>query len=219
MNIFVRTLTVAAYANAMWKQLKGSWIAPYMSDKCQSLSALSLIRQFPDMPSWGPIVAQGWYDRPLRGAAKGWESQYPLPYDPTATIDVDLTSTNAAAFIVPDFCTVTEIGCGITVAPTVAKLNMDFNLYPTMADNVGTVVSKLDGTNGNIIETSIAQLAIGDVLYKDLANELNIDLNKGYSVNAIVLATAPSAGQGVPYVLVTPRAMNNGSLATMIASA
>lgn len=218
MNIWTKGFRVASHFNAMWAQLKGSWIAPYMTDKFQSLSALTMLKRYPNQPAFGPTLAKAWYDRPLHGAAPGWESRYPLPYDPTATIDVDLTGTNAAAMIVSDFCTVMEIGCGITVATTTAVLNMDFDLYPTMADNVGTVVDKLDGTNGFLLESSIGLLGIGDVLYKDLAHELNIDLSKGYSVNAIVIATAPSAGQGVPYCLVVPRAESNANLATMIAS-
>lgn len=218
MNIWTKGFRVASHFNAMWAQLKGSWIAPYMTDKFQSLSALTMLKRYPEQPSFGPTLAKAWYDRPLCGAAPGWESRYPLPYDPTATIDVDLTGANAAAMIVPDFCTVMEIGCGITVATTVAVLRMEFDLYPTMADNVGTKVGMLDGSSGFLLEPSVAALSIGDVLYKDLANELNIDLNKGYSVNAIVIATAPSAGQGVPYVLVVPRAETNANLATMIAS-
>lgn len=219
MNIFLPQFSMRRHFNAFWSKVVGTWIAPFLTHEAQGLSAVSLVKQFPEMPPWGPILAKGWYDRPLHGAGYGWESRYPLPYDPTSTIDVDLTSTNEAAMIVPDYCTVMEIGCGITVATTVAVLNMDFDLYPTMADKVGTVVDKLDGTNGFIKENSVAELAIGDVLYRDMSNTLNIDIDKGSSINAIVIATAPSTGQGVPYCLVVPRAMNNANVTTMVASA
>ena len=220
MNIFTPQFKPRLLFNAMWAAIVGTWIAPYLTHEAQGLSALGLLRQFPHQPSWGPILAKGWYDRPLQGAGAGWESRMPLPYDPTGTIDVDLTGANAVAMVVPDFCSVLEIGCGFTVAGTVTKLVMDFDLYPTMADNVGTVVDKLDGTNGVITAALVADQAIGNVIYKDIGQLVGggIDINKGSGVNAVVTTTL-TAGEGVPYCLVIPRAMNNANISTMIASA
>lgn len=216
MNI-LHSQSMKPYLNRFWSLLKGSWVAPFMTHEAQGLSALCLLKQFPQ--DVGRMFAQGWYDRPLRGAAPGWESRYPLPYDPTGTIDVDLTGANSADMVVADFCTALEIGVGFTVAGTVTKLVMDFDLYPTMADAVGTVVDKLDTVNGVITAALVADQAISNIIYKDLGHTVGgIDINKGSSVRALV-TTPLTAGEGVPYCLVIPRAMNNANISTMIASA
>lgn len=214
MNIFCPQTSMKPYLNRFWKQLRGSWVAPFMTHEAHGLSALCLLNQFPQ--EVGRALAHGWYDRPLRGAAQGWESRYPLPFDPTATIDVDLSGANSADMMVLDFASVLEIGCAMTVTGTTQLLVMDFDLYPTAADAGGSVVDKLDTTNGVITAPSQASQAAGAVIYKDIGHAIGpIDINKGSGIRAIVTTTITS-GTGVPYVLVIPRAESNLNLTSLM---
>lgn len=220
LNILIPRTSMKGHLNTFWKKIKGSWVAPYMTHQAHGLAALTMLKQFPTQPKWGPTLLQGWFDRPLRGAAQGWESRYPLPYDPTATIDVDLSGANGADMMVLDFCSILEIGCAMTVTGTATLLVMDFDLYPTAADNGGDVVDKLDTVNGVITAPSQASQVAGCVIYKDLGHQVGmIDVNKGSGINANVTTTVTS-GTGVPYVLVIPRAESNlNKTSLMFASA
>lgn len=200
--------------NKIWQKVRGSVIAPYMCHEAHGPLTLQLLRKF--TPNVALMMAFGLFSRPLRGAGYGWESRQALIPDPSGTSPVVTTGANTLNFQCHDFCSVEEIGHIWQVAGTVAALVMDFDKY-TGPNATGTLTDKLDGTNGVITAPTVAGQAIGNVLYKDLGNTLDIDLNKGHSVQAIVTTTT-TAGSGIPYVLVVPRAETNANITTAIAS-
>lgn len=200
--------------NKVWQKVKGSFLAPYVCHEAQGPLTLQLLRKF--KPNMALFMAMGLFGRPLRGAGSGWESRQALIPDPSGTSPVVTTGANSLNFQCHDFCTVLEIGHIWQVAGTVTALVMDFDKY-TAPNGAGTLTDKLDGTNGTITAPTVAGQAIGNVLYKDLGNTLDIDLNKGHSVQAIVTTTT-TAGSGIPYVLVIPRAEINANITTAKAS-
>lgn len=218
MNLLIPKISNVTRLNRLWGAIAQTWIAPYVSHKAQALTALSIFNIFKTKndPVAARLMANGILGRPLQGAGMAYESRMALIPDPSGTSPLVTTGANTLDFVCHDFCTVVEIGHIWQVAGTVTALVMDFDKYPS-PNGVGTVVDKLDGTNGVITAPTVAGQAAGNVLYKDLGNTLNIDLDKGNSVRAIVTTTT-TAGSGIPYVLVIPRAEVNGNLSTAIAS-
>lgn len=219
LNLIIPKYSMKPYLNRLWGRVVRSWIAPYIQHEAQSFTALSVMKMFKsqrDVELYGKMFAQGLFGRDLRGAGYSWESRQALPQDVSGTCPVPTTGANVLNFQCNDFCTVMEIGLMWSTAGTVTALVMDFDKYPG-PDATGTVVDKLDTVNGVITAPTVAGQAIGNVLYKDLSNALEIDLNKGNSVQAIVTTTT-TAGEGIPYVLVIPRSETNANLSTAIES-
>ena len=151
----------------------------------------------------------------LMGAAGyGYESRRWLNPETAGAITVSAANTNN--FNVNDFCRPIDIGFAWTTAGTVTALVADFDKYPQPLAG-GTVVDKLDVTNGVITSPSIvASQAIGQVLYKSLGN-FNIALLPGQSVQFIPTTTT-TAGAGIPFVLVIPNSETFANLSTGNAS-
>lgn len=218
MTIWIPRFRMRSQADALWRAVKTSWVAPFLSHSAQLFPAAHLMRQFSAGHPAGMALAAGLFGRPLRGAAPTMESLMPLPYDPTATLPVDLSGANSADMMVLTNIDLLEIGLCWVVAGTATTLVMDFDLYPTAVEAGGSVTDKLDGTNGVLTAPTVASQAVGNVLYKEISDTVGaIAVTKGSSIRANVTTTVTS-GTGVPYVLATPRAVNNASLATLIAS-
>lgn len=223
MSIQIHKHSMRPRLNRLWAGIVNTWIAPYVQHEAQSQAAISVMKAVKTMfktpeeqALYGPLFAQGLFGRELRGAGYAWESRQALIPNPSGTSPVDLSGANGLNFQCHDFCTVMEIGVIFEVAGTTTLLVMDFDKY-TAPNTAGTLTDKLDGTNGVITAPSQASQAIGAVLYKNLSNALEIDLNKGNSVRANVTTTV-TAGTGIPYVLVIPRSETNANLATGFAS-
>lgn len=219
LNLIVPKFSMKPALNRLWGLVAPTWIAPYVQHEAQSLMALGVLKYFrskEEVAQYGHVFAAGLFGRELRGAGYAFESRQALIPNVSGTSPVVTTGANSLDFQCRDFCTVMEIGFIWQVAGTVTALVMDFDKY-TAPNGAGTATDKLDGTNGVITAPTVAGQAIGNVLYKDLSNALEIDLNKGNSVRAIVTTTT-TAGSGIPYVLVIPRAETNANLSTAVAS-
>lgn len=213
MNLIIPKVSRVSALNKLWRYIKGTSLAQYIAHASQVVPAAYLLK---GDPRYAQFCAQGLFAEPLRGAGGGWESRMPLPVEPGATSPVVTTGANTLNFFSPDWCEVLAIRFAWQVAGTVTALVADFDKYPS-PNAVGTVVDKLDGTNGTITAPTVAGQAIGNVLYKDLGNTLAIELEPGNSVQFIVTTTT-TAGSGVPAVIVIPHAEVAANLSTMIAS-
>lgn len=219
MNIVIPKFSLKPKMNRLWAAIVSTWIAPYIQHEAQAMAAVGVMKMFrtkAEVETFGHLFAAGLFGRELRGAGYAWEGRQALIPNPSGTSPVVTTGANTLNFQCHDFCTVMEIGHIWQVAGTVTALVMDFDKY-TGPNATGTATDKLDTTNGVITAPTVAGQAIGNVLYKDLGNALEIDLNKGNSVQAIVTTTT-TAGSGIPYVLVIPRAETNLNLSVAIAS-
>lgn len=138
----------------------------------------------------------------LRGAGAGWESRRAL--EPVSNAAIATTGTNSVRFNIYDYMEILHIGFVWTVAGTVTAMAMDFDLYD--APFAGTLkTDKLDGVRGFIQAPSVASQAIGRILTKDIGDLGAINVNPGQSISANVTTTT-TAGNGMPFVLVVPRA-------------
>ena len=202
--------------NQMWRTIKPTWIAPYLTHEAQSFSAirfLQMVRQ-----DYARLAAPALYAMPLRGAGAAWESRYALAMEPGATSPLVTTGANTVNFNVMDYCSVMDIAFAWQVAGTVTALALYFDKYPSPTA-VGTVVAGLTGTqtDGKLLAPTVAGQAIGNVLYKNLSNTLDIDLSPGNSVQALVNTTT-TAGSGIPIVICVPRAETLTNLSTGVLS-
>ncbi len=213
MNLLIPSASKIGSLNKLWAYIKKTPLAQFIAHRSQVVPAAYLLQ---GDKSYAEFCASSLFAEPLRGAGSGWESRMALPMEPGATSPLVTTGANTINFQVPDWCQVMDIRFAWQVAGTVTALVMDFDKYSSPT-GVGTVVDKLDGTNGVLTAPSVASQAIGNVLYKDIANTLYIALDPGNSVQAIVTTTT-TAGSGVPSVIVIPRAEVAANLATMIAS-
>lgn len=216
MNLLIPKESRRSRFDRLWGLIKPTWVAPYVTHKAQVLAGLGILEMFRGKDlGLGRLFAKGLFDRPMLGAGYGWESRQALVPTPSGTSPVVTTGANALDFTCKDFVSVLEIGFIWEVAGTVTALVMDFDKF-SGPNAAGTVTDKLDGTNGVITAPSIvASQAIGSVVHKDLGDTLSIDLDKGNSIRAIVTTTT-TAGSGVPYILVVPRAETNANLAATI---
>lgn len=92
-------------------------------------------------------------------------------------------------------CTVLRIGILVTTAFTVTALVADFDKRVTPGSDTG----RIDQGVGRITAPAAAQ-AIGVLLYKDVAVDLNAGDEIMFAVN-----TAPTAGAGIPIMVVVAR--------------
>lgn len=213
MNLIIPNVSRIFALNSLWRYIKRTPLAQYIAHASQVVPAAYLLK---GDKTYAEHCARSLFAEPLRGAGSGWESKMALPMEPGATSPLVTTGANVINFQVPDWCQVMGIRFAWQVAGTVTALVMDFDKYPSPT-GVGTVVDKLDGTNGVLTAPTVAGQAIGNVLYRDIADTLYITLDPGNSVQAIVTTTT-TAGSGVPSVIVIPRAEVYANLSTMIES-
>jgi len=214
MNIIVKPFSMGQVLNRVWGFIKHTPLEPFISHRAQVLPAAYLYTK--GDRRYAQDFAEAYFGQPLRGAGSAWESRLGLPMEPGATCPLVTTGANVINFNVLDFCEVLSIRFAWQVAGTVTALVMDFDKYPSPTA-VGSVVDKLDGTNGTLTAPTVAGQAIGNVLYKDLGNTLAIELEPGNSVQAIVTTTT-TAGSGVPAVIVVPHPETMLNLSTAILS-
>lgn len=192
--------------NRFWAHLKGTPLGPSLTHEGQFPLAMELCRAAHRRRSlrhhlFGLGLAL--FGMELRGAGYSWESRRWM-HSTDANETIASTGANTVDFNCYDFFSVSLIGWFWTVAGTVTALVMDFDKYPQINAG-GTVVDKLDGTNGVITAPTVAGQAIGNLLYKDIGNNPGeIDLSPGECVQAIVTTTT-TAGDGMPLVLGFPR--------------
>lgn len=214
MNILIPTFRLRPALNRFWQAVKGNPVAQYLSHEAQLPLAYDLSRY--QRTPWGPTLSQFLLGRPLQGAGYAFESLRHL--SPVSDAAIATTGANTTNFNVYHPFSVVMIGFCWTVAGTVTALVMDFDRYPRVAAG-GTVVDKLDGSNGVITAPSVASQAAGNVLYKDLGdNPGEIDLDPGNSVQAIVTTTT-TAGNGIPFVVGFARAETMRNFSAAVASA
>lgn len=201
--------------NQMWRVIKPTWIAPFVTHEAQGFSALRFLQM--KRQDYARLAAPALYGLPLCGAGSAWESRYALAMEPGATCPLVTTGANSINFNVMDFASVEDITFAVQVALTVTALDLYFDKYSAVTA-AGTKTAGLTGTqtDGDIIAPAAAQ-AIGQVLYKNLSNTLDIDLSPGMSVQALVHTTT-TAGSGVPIILCVPRAETYPNLSTSVLS-
>lgn len=222
MNIIIPRFSMKRFLNQAWSRLRGTELGKVMTHQAQAPLALDLHRYlFSKHPLAALSVAKSQFGMELRGAGYGWESR--RWFQPASDATIATTGANTVNFNILDFCEVYTIGFVWTVAGTVTALVMDFDRYPNVAAG-GTVIDKLDGTNGVITAPTVAGQAIGNILYKDLTGGLTgspgiapVALNPGDSVQAIVTTTT-TAGNGLPFVIGGPRAETYLNFTDMVRS-
>jgi len=207
--------------NRLWAFLKRATVlSPYVQREADiplacDIAGIRVARNLKE------ALAGGLLSKPfpsLQGADGGYggESRRWLPSPGDTTIAT--TGANSVNFNVYDFFIVTTIGFVWTVAGTVTALVMDFDLHDQLnGGNLNT--DKLDATNGVITAPTVAEQAIGNVLYKELDTTGPVIVQPGFSIQAIVTTTT-TAGNGMPFVLGYPKAdrMANASSSRGIAS-
>lgn len=196
MNVMVPKFKVGARVhNALWALVAGTWIAEFLSSRHQ-LSLAADLRNFN-----GPYrdqLALAMFGMQLRGAGSAWESRRWL--QPASDAAIATTGANTVNFNVLDYFEVAVIGFQWTVTGTITAMVMDFDKYPRVAAG-GTVVDKLDGTNGVLTGFAVGDQTAGKVWYNDLADTKSpITLEPGNSIQAIVTTTT-TAGNGLPFVV------------------
>lgn len=214
MNIIVKPFSMGSVLDTLWGYIKKTPLERFITHRAQVIPATYLFTK--GDRRYARHFAEAYFGQPLRGAGSAWESRLALPMEPGATSPLVTTGANTVNFNVADWCEVLSIRFAWQVAGTVTALVMDFDKYPSPTA-VGTVVDKLDGTNGVLTAPTVAGQAIGNVLYKDLGNTLAIELEPGNSVQAIVTTTT-TAGSGVPAVIVVPHPETMANLTTGILS-
>lgn len=212
MNLLIPQFSMPRLLDKLWAGVKRTSLAPFIAHRSQVVPAAYVMKG--DL-GYAKEFARMFFAEPLRGAGSGWESRMPLPMEPGATSPLVTTGANTINFQVHDFCQVLSIRFAWQVQGTVTALVMDFDKYPA-PNAVGSVVDKLDGTNGVLTAPSVvASQAPGAVVYKDLGDTLDIALEPAMSVQAIVTTTT-TAGSGVPAVIVVPSAETMLNLASAL---
>lgn len=222
MKIIIPKFNIKSLLNQAWARLRGTEMGKTMTHEAQAPLALDLHRHlFGTNPNEARSIGMSLFGRPLRGAGYGWESR--RWFQPASDATIATTGANTVNFNIMDFAEVYIIGFVWSVAGTVTALVMDFDRYPNIAAG-GTVIDKLDGTNGVITAPTVAGQAIGAVLYKDLTGGLTgspgiapVALNPGDSIQAIVTTTT-TAGNGLPFVIGGPRAETALNFTDMVRS-
>jgi hypothetical protein len=213
MNILIPRFNMRPALNKFWQAVKGNPVAAFMSHEAHAPLAYDLSRYHRQV--WFPGMAEFLLGAKLKGAGYSFESRRWL--HPASDAAIATTGANTVNFNCYDFFSVSMIGFCWTVAGTVTALVMDFDRYPRVAAG-GTVVDKLDGSNGVITAPTVAGQAAGNRLYKDLGDNTGvIDLDLGDSVQAIVTTTT-TAGNGIPFVVGFTRSQTMPNLSTAVAS-
>ena len=114
---------------------------------------------------------------------------------PSTTIALDSTG-DKKTFFIPFNCVVQRIGCTITTALTVTAVVIAFDRRPLPGSDTG----RGDADVGTLTAPAAAQV-VGRTLYDDV----QVNLKGGEQV-VVEVTTAASAGAGLPFLEITPRA-------------
>ena len=187
--------------NHIWNIVKRTMFGKLVQRECDLPLALDVFRSaLPEQVR--AVLGQTFLKMPaLTGAGYGDESRRFLV--PVSQSSIATTGANTVNFNVFDFTLVSVLGFVWTVAGTVTALVMDFDLHDQLAGG-NLLTDKLDGTNGVITSPTVADQAIGDVLYKNLGETGPVLIQPGYSVQAIVTTTT-TAGNGNPFLIGYPK--------------
>jgi hypothetical protein len=196
MNVMVPKFKVGAVlAAAMWAAVRGTWIDRFVSHRAQIPMAYDMLGL--RSPFRGGLAA-GLFGMELRGAGGAWESRRWL--QPASDAEIATTGNNTVNFNVLDYFEVAIVGFYWTVTGTVTAMVMDFDKYPRVAAG-GTVVDKLDGTNGVLSGFAVGDQTQGKLWYNDIADKnAPVTIEPGQSIQAIVTTTT-TAGNGLPFVV------------------
>ena len=200
--------------NALWAAVRQSWIGKFVNHEGQLSLARDIGHQFKGVCRRDEF-AERLFGMQLRGAGYGWESRRNL--QPASDAAIATTGANTVNFNIYDWFEIAVVGFVWTVAGTVTAMVMDFDLYPRIAAG-GTVVDKLDGTNGVLSGAAftVASQAIGNLWYNDIADTKSpVTATPGNSVQAIVTTTT-TAGNGIPLVIGWPKAETFRNLSTAV---
>ncbi len=206
--------------DALWRAVKGSFVAPFVSHEGDLPMAYDLARfeqknKTIAVPSLADLYRMC-FDRPLQGAGYAFESRRWL-HSNAADSQVDAATNATVDYNIYDFFAVAIIGFHATVTITTTPIVVDFDLYPQLYAQ-GTAVDKLDGTNGVLTSPSTAAQTAGKFLFRDLGHDPGeIDVTPGQSIQAII-ATAGAAGDGFPFVIgyARPEEFRNVSAGTRV---
>lgn len=200
MNIIIPKFSLNGLKrNALWAAVRGTWIGKFVAHEGQLTLAKDLSVDLKGVCQ-AEDFAEKLFGMQLRGAGYGWESRRNL--QPASDAAIATTGANTVNFNIYDLFEIAVIGFFWTVAGTVTAMVMDFDLYPRIAAG-GTVVDKLDGTNGVLSGAAftVASQAQGNLWYNDIADTKSpITASPGNSVQAIVTTTT-TAGNGIPFVI------------------
>lgn len=222
MNLVIPKLSMRTMLNDFWRKVRGTPMGDCVQHAAQAPLAFDLHRTlFARNPLAALQIGRSLFRPELRGAGYAWESRRWL--QPASDAAIATNGANSTNFNIGDFFQIQLVGFVWTVAGTVTALVMDFDLYTAPAAG-GTVTDKLDGSSGVITAPTVAGQAIGAVLYKDLTGGLTgspavapIHVSPGNSIQAIVTTTT-TAGNGIPFVIGSPRAETFANLSTAVRS-
>ncbi|TXH57959.1 MAG: hypothetical protein E6Q97_03380 [Desulfurellales bacterium] len=218
MNLIIPKFSMRRTFDRIWQAVRGCQVAQFVSHEGDLPLAYDLARyeRTPDGTMWAPDMAKFLLDRPLCGAGYSFESRRWM--HPASDAAIATTGANTVNFNCYDYFAIALIGFYWTVAGTVTAMVMDFDKYPRLFAG-GTVVDKLNGTNGVLTAPTVASQAQGTILYKNLGhNPGEIDIEPGNSVQAIVTTTT-TAGNGMPFVVGYARAEEYVNLTGEVESA
>lgn len=212
MNIIVPKFSFnARVRSALWAMVAGTWIAPYVAHEGQLSLANDFAKQL-NAP-WRNDFAKKLFGMQLRGAGYGWESRRSL--NPVVQTAIDTSGANSTVFNVMDYFEIALIGFYWTVTGTVTAMVMDFDLYPQPAA-AGTVVDKLDGTNGVLSGFAVGDQTAAKLWYNDIADTKSpVTATPGNSVKAVVTTTT-TAGNGLPFVIGWPKSETFRNISTAV---
>ncbi len=214
MTLLIPQFSIRRSLDRFWKAIRRQPVAQFVSHEGDLPLAYDLARY--QRQAWTPDMAKFLLDRPLCGAGYSFESRRWM--HPASDAAIATTGANTVNFNCYDYFAIALIGFYWTVSGTVTAMVMDFDRYPRLFA-AGTVVDKLNGTNGVLTAPSVASQAQGTILYKNLGhNPGEIDIEPGNSVQAIVTTTT-TAGNGMPFVVGYARAEEYVNLTGEVESA
>jgi len=186
--------------NALWAAVRQSWIGKFVNHEGQLSLANDFARQL-KAPSRNDF-AEKLFGMQLKGAGYGWESRRPLV--PVVQTAIATTGANSTVFNISAYFEVAVVMFWWTVTGTVTIMDMDFDLYSDLAA-AGTVVDKLDGTNGKLSGYAVGDQTAGKLWYNDIADTHSpVTVTPGQSIKALV-GTTTTAGNGLPMVIGWPK--------------
>lgn len=123
------------------------------------------------------------------------ESRQVIVEQPSTTVTVASTG-DKKTFAIPFNCTVLRVGFIVTAAFTVTAAVIEFDRRPTPGSDTGRGAGDV-----GILTAPTAAQAIGRTLYDDV----QVDLKGGEEV-VVEVTTAATAGDGIPFLEIVPRA-------------
>ena len=211
MNICIPKFSVKPHLNRLWGELCRTWIAPYIQHPAQVIPAVGIYNQFSNDQYIGKGLAESLFGQPLKGAGASWESKMWLINNEGETNPMTTSSTNSVDHDVLWNFEILIIGMFYTTVETGTPSKIDFDLFPQLQGG-GTVIDKLDKTNGQIQPSAVGDTTPGDLVYKDLGDLTGSVVAPAGSTVTAVSDGGSGAGAGVPLILGVPHAINLGGL-------